>query len=139
MFKTLVLALSAAGALAGAASAADITGQWLTAIRGGVVEISACGASVCGQVVDSPDLKTHPDALDTKNPDRTLRSRPIKGMVVLQGFHGSGGAWNGGRLYDPDSGNTYRGSLKLTNSDTLKVTGCIVWPACETQTWTRVK
>ena len=35
------------------------------------------------------------------------------------------GAWSGGFIYDPNSGKTYRGKIKLTDPDTLRLRGYI--------------
>jgi uncharacterized protein (DUF2147 family) len=37
----------------------------------------------------------------------------------------SDGQWTGGRVYDPNSGNTYRGTITLIDADTLKLRGYV--------------
>jgi len=139
MLKTLLLAASAAVALAGTARAADVTGVWHTAAQGGLVEVAPCGDSVCGKLVTSTKLAASPDLKDSQNHNPALRSRPLKGLILLQGFHRDGGAWTGGQLYDPSNGSTYKGGLRLAAPDRLEVTGCIVPPLCRTQIWVRAK
>ena len=134
-----LLAMGAALALSGAARAADVTGLWHTTAQGGVIEIDPCGDSVCGKIVGSPELTAHPDLKDSRNGNPALRSRLLKGLVILQGFHRDGDGWSGGQLYNPPNGATYKGELRLTAPDTLKVTGCIVSPLCQTQIWSRAK
>ncbi len=136
------LALTAASAvlmIAGAAQAADVTGLWRTPEQGGVIEITPCGDSVCGKITASKPLVEHPDLRDIKNGNPALRTRMLKGLVVLQGFHHTGEAWTGGQLYDPSNGGTYKGELRLSAPDKLQVTGCVVAPLCKTQVWSRVK
>ena len=138
-FATSLLAAGAALTLAAAAQAADVTGLWHTAAQGGLIEIAPCGDSVCGKIVGSPELTAHPDLKDSRNGNPALRSRLLKGLVILQGFHRDGDGWSGGQLYNPPNGATYKGELRLTAPDTLKVTGCIVSPLCQTQIWSRAK
>ena len=58
---------------------------------------------------------------------------------MLGGFARDGDGWSGGTLYNPDDGGTYKGRLMPTDAGHLAVRGCIVWPLCKTQTWTRVR
>lgn len=44
---------------------------------------------------------------DTKNPDQSLRSRNILGIVSLTGLKWSGKEYTDGKIYDPPSGKTY--------------------------------
>ena len=50
-----------------------------------------------------------------------------------------GDGWSGGQLYNPPSGSTFKGGLRLAAPDKLEVTGCIVPPICQTQIWLRAK
>ena len=142
MLKTFLLAASASLTLAmgaSAASAADVTGRWHTTEQGGIVEITPCGDSVCGRLVTSNKLAASPDLKDSQNKNPALRSRLLRGLVVLQGFHRDGDGWSGGQLYHPPSGSTYKGEIRLAAPDRLEVTGCIVAPLCQKQIWLRAK
>jgi uncharacterized protein (DUF2147 family) len=44
---------------------------------------------------------------DVKNPDASLRSRNIIGIVSLTGLAWDGKEYTGGKIYDPPSGKTY--------------------------------
>jgi len=44
---------------------------------------------------------------DTKNPDSSLRSRNIIGIVSLTGLKWNGKEYTDGKIYDPPSGKTY--------------------------------
>jgi hypothetical protein len=138
----------AGGVLTGAvmaaapASAQDnpLLGRWRTAAQGGVVEIHRCGAALCGRVVDAAPLRRNPDQTDVRNRDPDLRSRPLRGLRVLDGFTGGPTTWSGGPLYDPDSGQrAARGTLTLMEGGRLAVRGCIAPLLCRTQTWTRLR
>lgn len=137
MLKVLTIA-ALASAIATGALAADVTGTWLTPTDGGQVQITPCGASVCGRLMTGAQIKANPGVKDEKNKNTALRARTLKGLMLLEGFKGSGGAWSGGTIYNPDDGNTYKATLKLTGPDTLQVKGCVVAPLCKTQVWKRV-
>ena len=130
----------AAAALAAASPAASdgVLGLWKTETRNGIVEISRCGASVCGRLVTSDGLKADPNLKDVNNSNAALRGRPLKGLLILSGFKPDGATWNGGKIYNADDGKTY--SARLTpNGNQLQVRGCIFVPLCKTQTWTRIR
>lgn len=130
----LIAAVSGAGA---AHAASPIEGRWLTPVQHGLIEITSCGETICGRVVSSDRIKADPSLKDSENKDVTLRGRPIKGLTMLAGFTGGPTEWKGGTAYNPDDGHTYKGTLTLAGPNTLKVTGCVVFPLCKTQTWTR--
>ena len=116
-----------------AAAPAPIAGRWLTVEGKAVVEIAPCGTSLCGRITRVLKPRPGGPAVDIKNPDPTLRTRPIAGMAILTGFGACGGRLQG-RIYDPESGRTYRSELTRTG-DTLAVKGC--WgPFCRSQSWT---
>lgn len=121
-----------------AAQDAPVLGRWRTAAQGGVVEIHRCGAALCGRLVDAAPLRRNPDQKDVRNREPTLRTRPLRGLRVLEGFTGGPTTWTGGPLYDPDSGErASRGALTLQEGGRLSVRGCIAPLVCRTQTWTR--
>ncbi len=129
------LALMATPALA----AAPIEGMWNTPVEHGVIEIYKCGEAFCGHVVNSDIIKANPNQTDERNHDSSLRSRPLKGLVILNGFTGGPKEWKGGSVYNPEDGGTYHGSIVVEDADTLKLTGCIIVPLCKTQVWHRAK
>lgn len=124
----------AAAALFGVAAApAPVTGRWLTVDGKALVEIGQCGPALCGRITKVLKPRPGGPAVDANNPDTALRHRPIAGLVILSDFTASGDRWKG-RIYDPESGRTYRSELIRAGS-TLKVKGCI-GPFCRTQQWT---
>ena len=133
-------AFSALGlfALSGQAQAFTPEGLWQTTRPGGVVEISACDTvSVCGTVISVDPERADSDNLDRRNPERALRDRPLIGLQVLWSFRPAADAWTDGRLYNPETGQTFSASMRLVSEDRLKVTGCL-GPLCRSQIWTRV-
>lgn len=134
-----MIALLGILAATAAPSAQDAIGRWQTETRHGVVEIAACGPSICGRLVESDALRTNPQLRDTRNKDASQRDRLLKGLMILQGFKVKGDEWTGGTIYNGDDGGTYQATLSLIDRDTLKVKGCIVWPLCKSQTWKRLR
>jgi uncharacterized protein (DUF2147 family) len=134
MIFTLMAAASAAAASPDAA-----IGRWRTQTRNGIVEVERCGPSICGKLVGSDGLKANPNLLDAKNKDAALRTRKLMGVQLLGGFTRGTGDWTGGTIYNAEDGGTYKATVTPVGADQLKVKGCIVWPLCKSQTWTRVR
>jgi uncharacterized protein (DUF2147 family) len=116
-----------------AANPAPVTGRWLTTEGKALVEVGACGALICGRIVRVLKAPVGGPLTDLNNPDPALRTRPIAGLVFLTGFRSDDDRWRG-RIYDPESGKSYRSELIRAGSS-LKVKGCI-GPFCRTQLWT---
>lgn len=121
------------------ASAADaISGRWITEKRDAVVEIKTCGNATCGTIarflVAPPDGA---DQRDINNPEPRLRTRRLLGLPILTEFREDDDQWRG-RIYDPNSGRSYRSIVRRTGANTLEVRGCI-GPFCQTQTWRRAR
>jgi uncharacterized protein (DUF2147 family) len=76
---------------------------------------------------------------DRNNPNPELRNRPIIGMEFMRGFVYSGGTrWTEGKVYDPESGNTYRSKMTLLKSGKLELHGFVgISLFGRTVTWTR--
>lgn len=133
------ISLLAMAAIAGDGAAADAAiGRWRTETRNGIVEIQHCGTSICGRLVSSDKLRTDPALKDVKNSDAKLRDRPLRGLMILNGFSRSGDAWSGGKIYNADDGRTYGAKITPIGPDKLSVRGCVFVPLCKTQTWARV-
>ncbi len=132
---TAALALLAAAATLSPDAA---VGHWQTGVRHGIVEITRCGQSICGRVIDSDGLKANPDLLDVNNKDSAQRGRRIKGLQIMQGFSWKAGSWTGGTIYNAEDGGIYKATVTPHGANQLSMKGCIVWPLCKTQTWTRL-
>lgn len=126
-------------AIALPASARDLTGLWATGTEGGRVQVYRCGTALCGKVVDAARLRTNPDLTDQRNSDPKLRNRRLRGLVVLEGFTGGPAEWQGGPVYDPETGSGARkGYLKLLPDGKLELKGCVAF-FCRTKIWTRAR
>lgn len=128
-------------ALAAAASASpDIAvGRWKTETKNGIVEIARCGQSLCGNLITSDGIAANPAIKDVNNKDEKLRGRALKNMPMLWGFTYKDGTWAKGNVYNADDGGTYDATITMTDANTLKLKGCIVWPLCKNQVWRRVR
>ncbi len=153
--KKLALILSLGVLLISASAAAGqgpgaILGKWWNEEKDAQIEIYPCEGKFCGKIVflkephypenDSKGMAGKPK-VDRENPDPSLRERPMVGMNIVWGFTPAGGnVWEGGYIYNPREGKTYKCKLTLENPDRLKVRGFIgVSLIGKTNIWTRVK
>ena len=141
----LILGLVLGGSMAWAAVASaapagpDVTGRWQTPTRHGIVEVTRCGGSICGRLVESDAIRANADARDTHNKDEAQRGRRLKGLLMLGGFTADENAWTGGSVYNGEDGGTYHATVTPVDQDHIKVKGCIIWPLCKSQTWIRLR
>jgi uncharacterized protein (DUF2147 family) len=61
----------------------------------------------------------------------------MKGLVIFTGLTGGPKDYKGAALYNPTDGGTYHGSISVVDENTVKLTGCVVFPLCKTQVWHR--
>lgn len=136
-----VVALIAGGIFAGAASAHDISelsGRWRTQRHGAYVDIADCGdGSPCAVLAWVAPAVANGATTDERNPSRSLRARPLVGVPVLWGLRATDRGWDEGRVYNPDTGQTFRAFIRPSPRRQLLVTGCL-GPLCRTEIWTRV-
>ena len=118
------------------AHAADPTGDWRVEDGVANIRVAECNGSMWGAV----SWEKTPGGLDKNNPDASKRSRPTLGIVTLFDMKKKSNAdeWNG-KVYDArDSGKLYSASIRPKGQNELEIEGCLVWPLCGSQTWTRV-
>lgn len=118
-----------------------ITGQWYTEENKSVISIFKKGEKYYGKIISlkEPNDEHGQPKTDKENPDEDLQNRPVKGIVFLTDFEYTGdNVWENGKVYDPESGNTYSGKLTLVNKNTIKARGFIgISLIGRTTTWTR--
>jgi uncharacterized protein (DUF2147 family) len=136
LIATCTLFAAATGA---SASQDRAIGRWSTPANHGVVEIRPCGGGICGRLIGSDVIRATPGLRDTRNSDAAKRNRALKGIALLSGFHRTPAGWDGGSIYNPEDGHTYKATITMTGANTLNLKGCIVWPACKTQQWHRTR
>ncbi len=112
--------------------AQDIMGKWVTEAGDAQVEIYQQGDKVNGKIVW---LQQGPETKDKHNPDDKLKERKLMGVNILSGLSKSKEKWEGGKIYNPKNGKTYKCSMWL-DGDQLKVRGYVAM-FYETQTWTK--
>jgi uncharacterized protein (DUF2147 family) len=153
--KRFLTALSLAIILMLASTAAAqkpdaIVGTWWNEEKDAQIEIYPCEGRYCGKIImlkepnfpanDFKGMAGKPK-VDRENPDVSKRERPILGMNIVWGFTPSGeNLWDGGFIYNPRDGKTYKCKLSFENPDTLKVRGFIgISLIGKTNIWTKVK
>lgn len=119
-----------------------ILGVWATQGFGSIVQFAPCADdanTICGRIVwlwEPHDQRGEPRR-DSKNPDADLRARGLAGIQIVTGLReAEPGVWRGGRVYNPDDGRIYSGSIRLVDG-TLRLKGCALRAFCQTQTWRR--
>ena len=118
----------------------DVEGRWLTQEGDGWIMIQIVGESLEGSVAGSPDPKQREEReFDDRNPNPNLRTRRLEGLTIMTGFSYDGdGRWSGGTVYDPNSGKTYKCTVKQLDTNTLKIRGFIgISLFGRSETWTR--
>jgi uncharacterized protein (DUF2147 family) len=138
---TMVLFATTFAAAAGVRGEA-VEGRWLTQEKSAVVEIYRCSeGALCGRLAwfRMKPADHNPQALDIQNPTQALRARSLCGLVMMWGFQPEGpDQWGDGSLYDPESGNTYRGKMTLKADGTLTLRGYVgISLIGRSQSWTR--
>lgn len=124
-----------------------ILGSWLTQDRDAIFEIYKCGSEYCGKIAGLAEPEYPPTAkgglagrplMDRKNPEPSLRSRPLLGLPIISAHYKDDNSW-WGTIYNPDDGKTYKCKLSVAgNGEELKVRGYLGLALFgRTQTWTR--
>lgn len=138
----VLMALSIPALHGTVANAADILGVWTTDDGNSAVEIQRCGDARCGRSVrlKQPLDDQGAPMRDANNPDLGSRHLPLCGAEVIHGvIRQSDDSWDGGSIYDPEDGKSYKVMLRADGTS-LEVRGYLDTKASgETMIWTRVK
>lgn len=98
-------------------------GLWLTEEKEGKVRIEQCGSNLCGYSVDKKSNQNGEQVL--------INMKPAKDA-------NKDAKWSG-RIFDPNTGNTYDSTIAMRGTDTLRVQGCAFGGMfCGGQTWSRL-
>lgn len=116
------------------AAPGDVLGLWKTDGGDSQLEIYRCGDKICGKIVwlkvpryiDSTDGPVGKTKVDRKNPDPSLRNRPIIGLQAMSGFTPKGAnRWVNGTSYNPETGKSYKSKMQFTSPGRLELRGYI--------------
>jgi uncharacterized protein (DUF2147 family) len=130
---TLILCLTLPG-FGRADASTSPTGRWITENGQAVIQISPCGAKLCGQIVGI--ATAHPgDKMPTD-----WQGQPQCGLTIMQTAPATSDdgskIWQGSVL-DPRDGSVYHAEIKLDAARHLFLHGYIGLPIFgQTQTWT---
>lgn len=120
----------------------DIVGTWKDGNGKGHIQIFKQQGKYYGKIVWLKDAKNTDGKpkVDRKNPNTSLRTRPIVGIVMLRDFKYDDGEWTNGYIYNPSDGKEYKAYMKLKDKNTLAVRGYVgISLIGKTDTWLRVK
>lgn len=104
-----------------------ILGKWMTDTKNCIVEVYKQNAEYKAKVLwfDVKNKKPMNEWVDEKNPDKTLRSRKLVGMEVLNKLHYNSekNEWVDGVIYDATTGKKWDSIVWLAKDNSLKVKG----------------
>jgi len=112
----------------------DVLGMW--ASDGSIFVIYEDAGFLHGKIIALKDALYTADEkseavgqprLDDNNPDPVLSTQPIIGLQIFTEYEFDDGQWRG-KIYDPESGNTYQSKMKLTRRGQLEIRGYIGIP-----------
>ena len=121
-----------------------LIGVWEPSHGKAKVKVDKIGEKYYGKIVwlKTPnDPETGKPKVDKNNPDEKLRSTPLRGYRILKDFvYTDEDEWSEGTIYDPENGNTYSCTIKMTDENTLDIRGYIGVSALgRTDIWKRLK
>ena len=127
----LTLSLFLAAGTADAATPNSF-GVWRNPKNSVHIRAEPCGASMCGVVVWASE-KAKADA--AKGSDT-----PLVGSALFRGFRQEKPDIWRGKVYVPDIGKTFSGTISVKDADHLEGEGCLVGRVgCRSQVWTRIR
>jgi len=118
-----------------------IEGKWYNEEKDAIITIYKAGTYYAGKItwMKFPNDRNGNPKTDPENPDVNKQSRDRLGMIIMYGFSYKGNdKWSDGEIYDPKSGKTYSGNIKLNRKNKLDLRGYvgISWIG-RTSEWTR--
>lgn len=140
---TLFTFLFSIFAVANGEKADKLVGVWQPSDGRSYVKIEKIGNKFYGKVVwlkEPLDEKGNP-RMDDNNPDKSLRSTPLKGYRILKDFvyNKNEEIWEDGTIYDPKNGTTYNCKIELKDDNQIEVRGYVGTAVFgRTDVWTRL-
>ena len=122
-----ILILSTAMVAFGQSNPDAILGKWMTETNNCIVEVYKVNTEYKARVLwfDVKGKQPMNDWVDIKNPDKSLRSRKLLGMEVLNKLHFNqkNNEWVDGVIYDATTGKKWDSVVWITKDNSLKVKG----------------
>lgn len=113
------------------ASPDDIVGVWINKRQTIKVQIEKVNNKYTGKLIwlHKPLDASGKPKTDFLNPKKELRSRPLMGMKVMNDLnYDHSNVWDNGRIYDPESGNTYSCRITVVDKKIALVRGYFLLP-----------
>ena len=107
------------------------------------VRFTKCAnGSYQGQIIwlSEPNNADGTRKMDLKNPDPAKRNTPSDQVVIVYGirYDAKKQAWNGGKVYKPINGETYKVECSFSDEKTLRVKGSL-GPISLSRYWKKVE
>ena len=121
-----------------------VLGVWQDGNGKGHIQIYKQNGKYYGKIIwmKNPNDAGGKPKLDVKNPNASLRSKPLLGSIILKGFSydSDDNEWDKGHIYNPNDGKDYKAYMKLKDKNTLIIHGYVgfTWIG-RSETWTRVR
>jgi uncharacterized protein (DUF2147 family) len=143
MKKITLLLLFVTISLSGFSQAKDaIVGRWLNSSGEAHVDIFKKNEKFYGKIVwlKNPRDEKGNAKTDLRNPDESMRTKPMLGLEILKDFVYEDGKWTNGKIYDPKSGKTYSCNISQKGNGVLNIRGYIgISIIGRTDVWKKVK
>jgi uncharacterized protein (DUF2147 family) len=143
MKKITLLLLFVTISLSGFSQAKDaIVGRWLNSSGEAHVDIFKKNEKFYGKIVwlKNPRDEKGNAKTDLRNPDESMRTKPMLGLEILKDFVYEDGKWTDGKIYDPKSGKTYSCNISQKGNGVLNIRGYIgISIIGRTDVWKKVK
>lgn len=126
-------------------SADAVVGVWETGNGKARVKIDKEGQKYVGRIVwlrEPIDPATGAPKVDKNNDEESLRTRPLKGLRILQDFvfNAEDQEWEDGTIYDAENGKTYKCVMTMKDANALNIRGYIGIPTFgRTDVWKRLQ
>jgi uncharacterized protein (DUF2147 family) len=120
----------------------EILGVWANGTNRGHIELYKQDAKYYGKIVwlKQPNDETGKPKVDKNNPNPTVRTKRLLGLVMLRDFTYEDGEWTGGKIYNPTDGKEYSCNMTLKDPKTLAVRGYLgISLIGKTEKFTRVR
>ncbi|MEE1944756.1 DUF2147 domain-containing protein [Pedobacter sp. KR3-3] len=120
----------------------DILGKWINPSGEGQIEIYKKGDKYFGKLawIKEPNDENGKPKTDVKNPNASLRTKPLLGLEILKDFVFEDKKWTDGSIYDPKTGKTYSCNITLKENGQLNIRGYIgISLIGRSESWKRVK